>query len=86
VLGEPNEQEMAALCYEAGADAYVCLHTATTRALLWIVARAIERVRLLAENRRLEQVKRRQLQSEHLFGIRPCREAGQFRTAARHTV
>lgn len=65
VLGEQNEQEMAALCYEAGADAYVCLHTATTRALLWIVARAIERVRLMAENRRLEQMKQRRLLTEH---------------------
>ncbi|MEO8497026.1 MAG: hypothetical protein ABI614_18295 [Planctomycetota bacterium] len=65
VLGETNEQEMAALCYEAGADAYVCLHTATTRALLWIVSRTIERVRLVAENRRLEQSQRRRLQSEH---------------------
>lgn len=65
VLGEPSEQEMAALCYDAGADAYVCLHAATTRALLWIVARAIERVRLMAENRRLQQTKRRRLQSEH---------------------
>ncbi len=64
VLGEPSEQEMAALCYDAGADAYVCLHTATTRALLWIVARAIERVRLIAENRRLQQTKRRRLLSE----------------------
>ena len=65
VLGEPSEQEMAALCYDAGADAYVCLPTATTRALLWIVARAIERVLLIAENRRLEQTKRRRLQTEH---------------------
>src|SRR6478672_4414921 len=40
VLGQPSEQEMAALCYEAGADAYVCVNTATTRTLLWIVARA----------------------------------------------
>ncbi|MBI2480388.1 MAG: response regulator transcription factor, partial [Planctomycetia bacterium] len=65
VLGMQSEQEMAALCYDAGADAYVCLHTATTRALLWIVARAIERVRLITENRRLKQLKRRQLQTEH---------------------
>jgi DNA-binding NarL/FixJ family response regulator len=65
VLGEPSEQEMAALCYEAGADAYVCLHTATTRALLWTVARAIERVCLTVENRRLKQAKGRQLQTEH---------------------
>jgi len=74
VLGEPSEQEMAALCYEAGADAYVCLHTATTRALLWIVARAIERVRLIADNRRLAQSKRRQLQTERDEATRSLRE------------
>ncbi|MDA1053793.1 MAG: hypothetical protein O3C40_25370 [Planctomycetota bacterium] len=74
VLGEPSEQEMAALCYEAGAEAYVCLHTATTRALLWIVARAIERVRLIAENRRLEQTKRRRLHTEHDEATRVLRE------------
>ncbi|MBC8351188.1 MAG: hypothetical protein H8E66_04330 [Planctomycetes bacterium] len=74
VLGEPSEQEMAALCYEAGADAYVCLTTATTRALLWMVGRAIERVRLIAENRRLEQTKRRQLQTEHDEAARSIRE------------
>ena len=33
VLGTQSEQEMAALCYEVGADAYVCVHTATTRNL-----------------------------------------------------
>lgn len=64
VLGDASEQEMAALCYDAGATAYVCLTTATTRALLWTVARAIERVRLVAENRQLKQTKRRQLQAE----------------------
>lgn len=64
VLGEQSEQEMTALCYDAGADAYVCLATATTRALLWIVARAIERVRLIAENQQLKQAKRRQLRIE----------------------
>ncbi|HRX77516.1 MAG TPA: hypothetical protein P5307_00565 [Pirellulaceae bacterium] len=65
VLGEQSDQELAALSYDAGADAYVCLSTATTRALLWIVSRAIERVRLIAENQRLKQTKQRQVQIEH---------------------
>ena len=58
VLGQPSEQEMAALCYEVGADAYVCVNTATTRTLLWIVARATERSQLIRENRRLAQAER----------------------------
>ncbi|MCA9122552.1 MAG: hypothetical protein H6822_03425 [Planctomycetaceae bacterium] len=64
VLGENSEQAMNAFCYEAGADGYVCLQTATTRALLWTVTRAIERVRLDAENQQLKQTRRRQLQNE----------------------
>ena len=64
VLGEPPEQELAAVCYEAGADAYVCIRTTTTRALIWIVARAIERRRLIAETRRLEQARQRRLELE----------------------
>lgn len=58
VLGQMSEQELAALCYEVGADAYVCASTATTRTLLWIVARATEHRRLIRENKRLAQVAR----------------------------
>jgi DNA-binding NarL/FixJ family response regulator len=65
VLGAESEQEMAALCYEVGADAYVCVHTATTRALIWQMARAIERHQLLADNRRLRQIEQHRLQQEH---------------------
>jgi DNA-binding response OmpR family regulator len=65
VLGAESEQELAALCFEAGADAYVCVSTTTTRALIWIVARAIERRRLISENRRLHQARQHQLQIEH---------------------
>ncbi|MBI3836461.1 MAG: response regulator [Planctomycetia bacterium] len=64
VLGQASEQEMAALCYEVGADAYVCVNTATTRTVLWIVARATERRNLIRENRRLAQVERHRLQHE----------------------
>lgn len=65
VLGEPSEQELAALCYEAGGDAYLCVHTTTTRALIWVVARAVERHTLIAENRRLQQSQRHRLRLEH---------------------
>ncbi len=66
VLGSASEQEMAALCYEVGGDAYLCVNTTTTRTLLWAAARAIERHELLRENRRLLQADRQRLQQEHL--------------------
>lgn len=65
VLGEQSAQEMDALCYEVGADAYVCVNTATTRALIWQVARAMERHRLVAENRRMQHEQRHRMQLEH---------------------
>ena len=65
VLGVQSEQEMAALCYEVGADAYVCVNTTTTRNLIWVVARAVQRCQLVRENRRLTQAERQRLQREH---------------------
>jgi DNA-binding response OmpR family regulator len=65
VLGAQSEQAMAALCYEVGADGYLCVGAATTRALLWTVARGMERHALVAENRRLQQAERHRLQLEH---------------------
>lgn len=64
VLGQPSEQELGALCYEVGADAYVCVDAATTRGLLWTVARATERHHLLRENRRLQQAERQRKEFE----------------------
>jgi len=65
VLGEANEEQMAAPCLAAGADAYVCVNIATTPTLLWRLTRAIERRRLIAENRRLEQSQQQRLRLEH---------------------
>ncbi len=65
ILGLQSEQEMAALCYEVGSDGYICINTATTRALIWTVSRAIERHRLIAENRRFRQAGQHRLQQEH---------------------
>jgi DNA-binding NarL/FixJ family response regulator len=65
ILGTQSEQEIAALCYEVGADAYVCVHTATTRNLIWVAARAIQRHRLLRENRRFALAEQSRLQREH---------------------
>ena len=66
VLGSQSEPEMAALCYEVGADGYMCVPT-TTRNLLWVVARAVQRHRLVLENQRLtlaEQAQRQREQDE----------------------
>ena len=65
VLGTQSEQEMTAQCYELGADAYVCVNTTTTRNLIWVLARAVQRHELLRENQRLNQAHQRRLQQEH---------------------
>ena len=65
VLGTQSDQEMAVLCYEVGADSYVCVNTATTRNLIWMVARAVQRHQLSRENRRLNHAERTRLQREH---------------------
>jgi CheY-like chemotaxis protein len=64
ILGEQSEQEMAALCFEAGGDAYVCINTTTTRTLIWLIARAHERHALIAENRRFRQAENHQRKLE----------------------
>jgi DNA-binding response OmpR family regulator len=64
VLGMQSEQEMAALCYEVGADGYVCVPTATTRNLIWVIAQAVQRRRLTRENHRLTLAEQSRLQRE----------------------
>jgi DNA-binding response OmpR family regulator len=64
VLGTQSEQEMAALCHEVGADGYLCVHTATTRNLIWVIAQAVKRHELLRENKRLLQAEQARLQRE----------------------
>jgi CheY-like chemotaxis protein len=58
VLGESSEQELAPLAFETGADAYLRIAATTTRGLLWVLARAIERHRLIRENQRMRQAER----------------------------
>jgi len=65
VLGTQSEQEMSVLCYEVGADSYVCVNTTTTRNLIWVVVRGVQRHQLARENRRLQQAERSRLQREH---------------------
>ena len=65
VLGTQSEQEMAVLCHEVGADGYLCVHTATTRNLIWVISRAVERHQLVRENQRLNLAEQTRLQREH---------------------
>ncbi len=65
VLGTQSEQEMAALCHEVGADGYVCVHTATTRNLIWVIAQAVQRHQLVRDNQRLLAAEQARLQREH---------------------
>ncbi len=64
VLGTPSESEMAVLCYEVGADGYVCVPASTTRNLIWIVARAVQQHHLAHENRRFHQAEQTRLARE----------------------
>ena len=64
VLGTQAEQAMAALCYEVGADGYVCLG-ATTRNLIWVIARAVGRHQLVRENQRLSFVEQTRRKRDH---------------------
>lgn len=65
LLGAAAGSELEAVAFESGADAYLCVTGATTRALLWTAARAIERCQLVQENRRLVLAERKRLQFEH---------------------
>ena len=65
VLGTQSEQEMAALCYEVGADGYACVHTATTRNLIWVIARAVQRSQLVRDNQQMTLSEQARLQREH---------------------
>jgi DNA-binding response OmpR family regulator len=65
VLGTQSEPEISALCYEVGADGYLCVNTATTRNLIWLTARAVQRHELIRQNHRLAQAEQSRLQREH---------------------
>src|SRR3954453_22884712 len=65
VLGAAPSAQMSALTHEVGGDAYCCVAETTTRSLLWIFARAIERAQLIREHRRLVQMEQQRLVHEH---------------------
>lgn len=74
VLGTQSQEEMTPLCYEAGGDDYVCINTTTTRTLIWKVARAVERHRLIADNRQLRNGHQHRLQLDHDEAVRLLRQ------------
>jgi len=65
ILGDEDVVELTCYAFEAGADAYLCLHNTATRTLIWTLARAVNRYQLIRENRRLAQGERQRLQHEH---------------------
>ncbi|MBL8828582.1 MAG: response regulator [Planctomycetaceae bacterium] len=65
ILGSQPEPELGPVAFEVGADAYLCANTATTRLLLWKLARAWEHHALIHENRRLALAEKQRLQTEH---------------------
>lgn len=64
VLGHSPSGEMMSLCFESGADGYICLDSSTSRDLVWQIARAAERHRLIVENDRLRRANRNQISME----------------------
>lgn len=59
VLGSVADREFSALCFESGADGFLTVDSITTRELIWHLARAAERRRLMEENERLRAVENR---------------------------
>ena len=74
VLGEESPGEMTALCLEASADTYLWVPQTTVRTLLWQIARASERHRLLAENRRWQQSSDQQRVRQHQEALHQLRQ------------
>ncbi len=64
ILGSAPEVDLGAWAFETGADGYACVESTTTRALLWLLARGIERQRLLRDARRAAQADRQRLLRE----------------------
>lgn len=73
ILGRPSEQELAVPCYQAGADGYLCVSTATTQALIWATLRAVQRCQILRQNRRLLQAEKQRVQREREEAFRLLR-------------
>ena len=78
VLGEQPEKELTALCYESGADAYMCLTNTTIRHLIWELARAVQRREIASDNRSFKQENRHRLDRERNEALRLLNEQRQL--------
>lgn len=74
VLGIQSEQEIGDTCFQAGADAYLCANTATTRRLAWALTHGVHRYQLEQENRRLRSDRDQRLRREHEEAARIIRQ------------
>lgn len=70
VLGRQSEQELVVPCYEAGADGYLCVSTATSQVLIWTAIKAVQRCHLTRQNRRFQQSESQRLQREREEALR----------------
>lgn len=73
VIGEQPEEEMMAVCFDASADAYICKGTTDVRTLLWVLARAGERQRLLRESHESRTALQQQRAQQHQKAIHQLR-------------
>jgi len=73
VVGEAPESEMSAICLEASADAYFCRGQTDVRTLLWGLARAAERQRLLSESQEYRQAKKQWQTGQHQEAVHQLR-------------
>lgn len=53
LLGQRAQADQQAMAFENGLDGYVCLASTSIRSLVWVIATAVERNKLLTENTRL---------------------------------
>lgn len=64
VFGQVAREQLEPYCFEAGADGYLSLTTATVRGLVWCLARAIQHHQMQSERQQWVQERRRQRQSQ----------------------
>ena len=74
VLGTVADREFSALCFESGADGYLTVDSITTRELIWHLARAAERRRLMEENERKRTAEQRRRTVERDESLRILEE------------
>lgn len=86
VVGRESEQELAVPSFEAGADHYICVSTATSPLVTWAAVRAVQRSQLLRQNRRLQQGERQRLQKEREEAFRVLEHERSLLGEKQHTT